>query len=213
MKASQRKDVILARLVFAIFIFAILAAVYTIAAKMITSSREKARVEKAQVSEQSEADSWKIPQLAESEADAAETTDGNVLIYMKTTTSVNFRSEATTEGNNVIAVLPTGTQVTLVSEQEDGWDQVEYNGNTGYIKADNLEKAGTANVNSQGEVITTVVTNTDAKLRSGPSTDTSKLASLPKGTELEASGEENGWWKVTYQGKEGYIRKDLADAQ
>ncbi len=46
-------------------------------------------------------------------------------------------------------------------------------------------------------------------LREGPSTETDAITSLIRNTDVKVIGEENGWYKVEYDGKIGYIRKDL----
>ncbi|MCD8384757.1 MAG: SH3 domain-containing protein [Clostridiales bacterium] len=54
-----------------------------------------------------------------------------------TTTKLNLRTEATTK-STVCDVLSTGTQLELLSAGEDGWVQVAYEDETGYVSVDYL---------------------------------------------------------------------------
>lgn len=54
-----------------------------------------------------------------------------------------------------------------------------------------------------------ISSNASAHFRSGPSTSSQSLGKLPKNTKITITGEENGWYKVSYNGKEGYISKSL----
>ena len=87
----------------------------------------------------------------ESQIASLKTTTGNSTSNTKTTetgtthqlqTAYNFREEASVD-SDVLAELDEGTTVTIVKVVDDGWVQVKYNGQTGYLKcADELE--GTA---------------------------------------------------------------------
>lgn len=54
-----------------------------------------------------------------------------------------------------------------------------------------------------------ISSNASAHFRSEPSTSAKSLGKLPKNTKITVIGEENGWYKVSYNGKEGYISKTL----
>lgn len=54
-----------------------------------------------------------------------------------------------------------------------------------------------------------ISSNASAHFRSGPSTSTQSLDKLPKNTRITITGEENDWYKVSYNGKNGYISKSL----
>ncbi|MCC8168694.1 MAG: SH3 domain-containing protein, partial [Clostridiales bacterium] len=67
----------------------------------------------------------------ETESEVVDTTE-----YRWTTTSVNFRTEANTDCD-IIETLAAGTKVEFISES-DGWAQVMYNDQTGYLSTDYL---------------------------------------------------------------------------
>ena len=212
MKPSHRKDVILARLVFVIFCLAIISIVYSVGSHLLSRQKEEVAADVSVESEQkqeSEADDgWKLTdsQAAELPAEPTETS------LVVTTKSVNLRAEASTSAS-VLSVLPSKTELTLIETGDDGWAKVEYNGTTGYISAEYLKSADGENTDDTGSSTVIVKTTAKVKLRSGPSTDDKSLGTVPKGTELESEGEEDGWTKVTYNGKEGYIRSDYLEVQ
>ncbi|MCD7945827.1 MAG: C40 family peptidase [Clostridiales bacterium] len=54
-----------------------------------------------------------------------------------TTTKLNLRTEATTK-SKVCDVLPTGAELELLSAEKDGWVEVSYEDETGYVSVDYL---------------------------------------------------------------------------
>ncbi len=53
--------------------------------------------------------------------------------------TVNIRESATTTADRV-AVAYKGEEMTVVNKQADGWTKVKFNGKTGYVKSEYLEK-------------------------------------------------------------------------
>ena len=54
-----------------------------------------------------------------------------------------------------------------------------------------------------------ISSNASSNLRKGPSTETESLGKLARHTKITIIGEEGDWYKVTYNGKEGYVSKAL----
>lgn len=112
---------------------------------------------------------------------------------------LRMRSEPNTS-SSILASVPAGTTVDLLSGLTDGWYQVSYSGLTGYMSGDYISAADPqqyAYINTGSSTL---------NLRSDPSTDGSVLASLPGGTTVEIEDtDDNGWYRVTYQGVTGYI--------
>ena len=53
---------------------------------------------------------------------------------------------------------------------------------------------------------TGIVTADSLRMRSQPNTGSDVITKAPEGAEVELlSAEENGWYKVSYKGKEGYM--------
>lgn len=58
-----------------------------------------------------------------------------------------------------------------------------------------------------------VVTGNGVNVRSGPSTSYSIITCLPKGTYITVNGIENGWYKVSYNGLNGYMSSDYVSVR
>ncbi|WP_455542420.1 C40 family peptidase, partial [Intestinibacter sp.] len=138
-----------------------------------------------------------LPLMNVSHVDAA--TD----IRTVTASSLNFRSGPSTS-YSIIGSLKKGQQVEYISAS-GSWAKVKHNGVTGYVHSDYLSKGtSTGNTTSQG---TTQYVNASAGLnvRSGAGTSyltIGKLAYKEKVTVLSTS---NGWAKINYNGKTGYV--------
>ena len=111
---------------------------------------------------------------------------------------LNIRSKAST-GAPVMASLPKGSHVTLVS-QSGSWWYVEYaKGKYGYCHGDYITAIA-------GSPVKVVTQSGSLNVRSGAGTSYGKIASLQKGEvvlELSSSG---GWSRVLYHGTQtGYV--------
>ena len=143
------------------------------------------------------------------DAENTEAAEGEV-VYMTNTSSVNMWA-ATNKDEGILAVIPLGKEIQLVEKVDSEWARVAYNDQEGYVKLEYLIETRVEDLNAN--VTFTVKTTANVKLRSGPSTDDTVLTKIAEGTEVEASGEEDGWYKVTYKGTEGYISADYAEKQ
>lgn len=65
-------------------------------------------------------------------------------------------------------------------------------------------------VQGHGEVSRKLAGNT-IKLRNAPGTSGSTITELSKGSSFDVLGKDNGWYKVRYQGKEGFVYGGLVD--
>ena len=134
---------------------------------------------------------------------------------VKCSSSVNFRSAPNTSSTSY-GELKNGTKVNVVGVSS-GWYKVTYNGKTGYIHPDYItlasSSAGTAiapsnTVTSTTGTAGTVKCSSSVNLRSEANTSSSILAELKNGTAITVLSTSNGWSKVSYAGKTGYISAD-----
>lgn len=136
MKPSHRKDVIIARIIF----LAICIALISVIAAVIFVI----------VSKHSGGPDEQEPAAIVSESET--TTDDNTYIvggqntenivqdvYVITTGSVNLREQGNKDAK-ILAILKEGTQLKLLSE-DNGWTQVDYNGQTGYVSSEYVKHA------------------------------------------------------------------------
>lgn len=121
---------------------------------------------------------------------------------MKTTTdSLSMRVGPATSYDRIL-IIPKGAQVESISSS-NGWDQIVYQGKTGYSATSYL----TANQEPpkvEAPVVIKKVTTYNLCLRQGPSTSTERILVIPKGSQVESLSSANGWDQVTYQGTTGY---------
>lgn len=127
---------------------------------------------------------------------------------VKCSSSVNLRSEANTS-SSILAELKNGTAVTVVSTA-NGWCKVNCSGKTGYIKQDYVSTTGSASNNKSASTGTAAVVkcSSTVNFRSAASTSSTILGELKNGTAITVLSTSNGWSKVSYAGKTGYISAD-----
>ena len=127
---------------------------------------------------------------------------------VKCSSSVNLRSEANTS-SSILAELKNGTAVTVVSTA-NGWCKVTCSGKTGYIKQDYVSTTGSASNNTSASTGTAAVVKCSSTVyfRSAASTSSTILGELKNGTAVTVLSTSNGWSKVSYAGKAGYISAD-----
>ncbi|WP_307993613.1 SH3 domain-containing protein [uncultured Intestinibacter sp.] len=137
------------------------------------------------------------------------------VIKLVNTSVLNVRSGAGTNYSK-IGSLTQGTKVNIISES-NGWSKINYNGKIGYISSQYVSEVSsnpapetnkpsnpTPDNNTSGNTIKEVNTNV-LNVRSGAGTNYSKIGSLTQGTRVSVISESNGWSKINYNGKVGYV--------
>lgn len=104
--------------------------------------------------------------------------------------------------DDVYDVMDSGDEV-IILDLAEGWCQVDWDGQEGYVKADYLSVDDIPLVDPQG-----VITGDCVNLRSAPGTDSSVLAKVYAGSLVDIITLEDGWYAVSYNGTNGYIRAD-----
>ncbi len=134
MKKSHRKDVIIARIIFAAMCVALIAIIIGLVMLVRAHKSDKATQQMEQTQTQTQSEEW-VPDVVEPETQT-QTPEVVEMTYMWTTDGVNLRSEPNTD-SAVVTVLGVGTQVRMIGE-EDGWVKVSFNDQEGYIREDFL---------------------------------------------------------------------------
>jgi uncharacterized protein YraI len=116
-----------------------------------------------------------------------------------TTSDLNLR-EGPSTGDDVILVMPPGAEVALTGGSENGFYEVEYDGETGWAFAEFLDTDGGVSAPAD-----TAVVDSALNLRAGPSTSDDVIAVMPGGGEVSVTGgAKNGFYQVNYQGMDGW---------
>lgn len=117
---------------------------------------------------------------------------------------LRLRQDAGIEAE-VIATANKGATV-MVLEEKDGWYKVDFDTQIGYMSAGfvdveaRMEKdLGWAMVTTEGDPL---------NLRSGAGTGFNVIAKLHNGAPVKVLGVFDGWYKVTYSDKTGYVSSD-----
>ena len=148
--------------------------------------------------------------------------------------TINVRKGPGTNHSKVSTVY-TGKSVNVTGE-ESGWYKVSFDGMSGYIRADFIELAAAESATeapaevalpeteetvveetipaeesapAEDETVYGVVVGGTINVRKGPGTDYGKITSVRSGKSVVILGEENGWYKLSFDDVTGYIRSDF----
>ncbi len=120
-----------------------------------------------------------------------------------TATTLNVRSGAGTNYSK-IGTLSKGDEVSVISES-NGWAKIKYNGTNAYVSSEYIVSKSDSGSSTESIKSYKVVNATTLNVRSGPGTSYSKITTISYGTEVGVISESNGWSKINYNGKTGYV--------
>lgn len=121
-------------------------------------------------------------------------------------TSTAVLRSAADNGSDMLCVIPQGNKVSILSTLGD-WYQVEYDGNIGYVDANCIDSEAL----SQSKGYGTVTVDT-LHVRAKRSTDSTILTNMAKGDTFQILGSKNGWYTVSFNGVDGYVKAEYAAA-
>ncbi len=129
----------------------------------------------------------------------------SLLVMANVQSALNVRSEPNEEASKVGQLYKDcgGT----ILERRDGWTKIQSGNVIGWAKDDYLLFGEDARLlaNDVGRMIATVDTEA-LYVRSEPSTEASRLGTLPKGEIVEVlGGSEEEWVFIDYEGADGYV--------
>ena len=122
-----------------------------------------------------------------------------------TADALRLRDTPAAEGE-ILATASGGTSVVVLEDTGNGWYKVNFNTVEGYMSSEYLTVSTTADAALGYGLVDTDGSSLNMRAAAGTSYDT--VASIPGGTVLELEGVGNGWYKVTYSGKTGYVSSD-----
>ncbi|MFJ8356336.1 SH3 domain-containing protein, partial [Bacillus paramycoides] len=132
-----------------------------------------------------------------------------------TATRLNVRNSQVL-GSSMIGYVQKNEKVTVLGKA-NGWAKIEYKGKEGYVSLEFLkfgDAIQTPDASSQkqqqptiknGAEETGTINATSLRVRSAANTSSAVLGNLKNGEKVTVLGKANGWAKISYQGKEGYV--------
>ena len=134
---------------------------------------------------------------------------------LKTTGSLHLRKGPGLDYKS-IQTIGSGTKLSYDKTSKDDrgvvWYRVTYKGKTGWVSSKYAKTSGSGSSGSGGSasVGNKVRTTANVHLRTGAGTDYEVLRTVPTGTtltceETKKDGNGNRWYRVSYQGKMGWI--------
>ena len=126
-----------------------------------------------------------------------------------TTSNLNLRASMSTSSQKLVTI-PKGGKVTLLMRYSNGWSKVSYNARTGYVSSQYIKLAGSNNTNPTNPTPSpsynkTARTTAVLNLRRGAGTNYSSIMKIPQNATVNVISNSNGWSKVTYNGRTGYV--------
>lgn len=132
-------------------------------------------------------------------------TEAGGVVYSKDL--INIRQTPSTEAA-VLASATFGSELNRLGVTDDGWTKIKTGDIVGYVKSEFVSESRPAP--SAGVVVTL---KESLNLRSGKDEGSELVDTVPAGISVKVvEGDSNGWTKVDYNGKVGYIRSDLLTA-
>lgn len=119
--------------------------------------------------------------------------------------ALRLRKEANTS-SAILATAAKGDNVVVLEDAGNGWYKVDFQTVEGYMSASYLTVAQTADVTIGYGLVKTG--GSSLNVRSGPGTGYDKLFSLNDGAVVTITGISSGWYKISYNGKTGYVSSD-----
>ena len=148
------------------------------------------------------------PEGGESQAQPAAPADMGPR-YATATTTVNVRSSDSEQADK-LGKVAGGDKVQVQEVRVNGWSKIVFEGGDGYIKSEYLHMEESADGQ---QVIGTVTANENVRIRAAAAEDAAQLGLMVGGDSLELLANENGWCKVIYDGKVGYVKADYVTQQ
>ncbi|MGL4911657.1 MAG: SH3 domain-containing protein [Romboutsia sp.] len=135
-------------------------------------------------------------------------------IGIVTTSSLNVRSGPST--NNSVLFTAKKNEKVNINETSNGWYKIKNSsGKEGwasstYISVQNGNDSNQGNTSNSSGIKKQVNTN-GLNMRSGAGTSYRVITKLNKGTQVEVISQSNGWTKIKYDGRLGYVSSQYLD--
>lgn len=119
--------------------------------------------------------------------------------------ALRLRAEASASAK-ILATATEGDVVVVLEEEGENWYKVDYNTTVGYMSAQYLDIETQADLPQSWGIVTTG--GGKLHIRNGAGTENGIITSVANGKPLSVFGILDGWYRVVYDGKEGYASSD-----
>lgn len=124
----------------------------------------------------------------------------------------NMRSTASSYSSNIISRIPEGDFVTVTGASGNFY-RIEYDGKTGYVFKQYVEKAAQTSISNGSGLTATgypysTIATSSVNLRKTASTSAKKLDTIPKGATITVHSLSGSWANVSYSGQTGWVMKE-----
>lgn len=123
------------------------------------------------------------------------------------TAVLNVRPGPGTE-QDPLGTVEVGT-VLPYTGMKDGWYQVEYDGQTGYVSGDYIQVLGDAPAGT----VKLLTADAAVNVRSGPDAGSEILTTVEAGAKMVAVGLSDGWYQIRYNAGRGYVSANYVTEQ
>ncbi|MEE6451134.1 SH3 domain-containing protein [Gottfriedia acidiceleris] len=156
--------------------------------------------------------------LLEADAESTNTKQPEVMIsyvdhYISTGDGVRIRSGAGTN-YRILGSVNKNAKLDVISSS-NGWYKINYHGTIGYIISTYVKKqsSNVENEKIESNTFNFISTADGVRIRSGAGTNYRILGSVNKNAKLDVKSSSNGWYKIVYQGRIGYISGNYVQKQ
>lgn len=122
-----------------------------------------------------------------------------------TAAKTTYIYESYGRGYKKLVKIPKGTKVTSTLSVGK-WNRAKYDGKLGYVFSKDFTDITVENLTEEALPKKTFLINTNLNVRKAADIESTKLTVIPKGKIVTPTHKvSNGWYKVTYSGKTGYV--------
>lgn len=122
-----------------------------------------------------------------------------------TADALRMRAEASTD-STILATAAKDSSVVVLEDAGNGWFKVDYKSVEGYMSGAYLTVAAQADVTIGYGLVK--ASGGTLNVRTGPGTDYTHIFTLNDGDVVNIIGIDSGWYKITYNGMNGYVSSD-----
>lgn len=122
-----------------------------------------------------------------------------------TADALRMRAETSTD-STILATAAKDSSVVVLEDAGNGWFKVDYKSVEGYMSGAYLTVAAQADVTIGYGLVK--ASGGTLNVRTGPGTDYTHIFTLNDGDVVNIIGIDSGWFKITYNGMNGYVSSD-----